>query len=117
MKKMFSSVLMGAFAVCTVAGFTAAKADVIRVAIAVADSQADYESNAALLPTFAELFKKGKAKAEYVGTDAAKMTIMSTSVWASEADVTAVTGSADWKAAAGKLKAKTYNTEVFELAH
>ena len=81
----------------------------------VADSQADYDNNAALLDTFSALLKKGNAKAVYVGSDPGKMTITTTSVWANEGDVSALTGSADWKAAAGKLKAKTYNSEVFQL--
>ena len=37
---------------------TAAKADVIRVAIVVADSQADYTSNAGLVSNFEALLKK-----------------------------------------------------------
>jgi len=106
--------LAAAVALGSFGGLTAAKADVIRVAVVVADNQADYDNNAALLPTFAALLKKG-AKAVYVGSDAAKMTITTTSVWASEADIAAVTGTDDWKAAAGKLKAKTYVPEVFQL--
>jgi hypothetical protein len=101
---------------CTLAGATTAKADIIRIALVVADNQADYANNAALVPTFAALLKKSPAiKATHSGTDAAKLTITTTSVWASEADLKSVTDTAEWKATAGKLKYKTYNAEVFEV--
>jgi hypothetical protein len=96
-------------------GVTAARADMIRDAIVIADNKGDYDANKALLPTFADLLKKGGAKAVYVGSDDAKMAITSTSVWGSQAEIDAVTGTADWKAAAGKLKYKTYTPEVFQL--
>src|SRR5271165_6917154 len=72
--------------------------------------------HAALLPTFADLLKKGGAKAVVVGADAEHMAIATTSVWGSAADIAKLTGSDDWKAAAGKLKRKSYTTEVFEVA-
>jgi hypothetical protein len=100
---------------CAVAGATTVKADVIRVALVVAENQADYANNAALVPTFVALLKKGGIKAAYSGTDAAKLTIATTSVWANEADIKSVTDTADWKAAAGKLKYKTYSSEVFQV--
>jgi len=96
-------------------GITSARADVLRVAIVTADSAADYASNAALLPTFAALLTKGGGKDVIAGTDAAKMTIVSSSVWPSEAAVMAVTGSADWKAEAAKLKSKSYVIEIFQV--
>ena len=86
MRKMLSYLTAGAFAVCTVAGFTAAKADVAHVAIVVADNKADYDNNAALLATFSELFKKGNAKFECVASDEAKMTITIISVWTFQTD-------------------------------
>jgi hypothetical protein len=99
------------------AGVTTANADVIRVAVVTADSKADYDNNAALVATFEALLKKGAGvKGVYAGTDAEKMSITTTSVWGSASEVEAVTSTADWKAAAAKLKAKTYNTEIFELA-
>lgn len=117
MKSTFGSALTaGALALGLIAGLTPAKADVFRTAIAVAENQADYENNVALLPTFAELLKKGTGvKAVYAGTDAAKLTVTTTSVWANEADVASVTGTAEWKAAAAKIKAKSYAGEVFQL--
>jgi hypothetical protein len=94
----------------------AARADVIRVATVVAENQADFASNAALVPTFVELLKKSPAiKATYSGTDAAKLTIVTTSVWAQESDIKSVTDSAEWKATAGKLKYKTYNAEILQV--
>jgi len=116
MRNMLRSALIaGAFTLCTAAGLAAAKADVVRVAIVVADSAADYTSNAATAPTFVAMLKKGGAKDVVAGTDEAKMTIVTISVWPSEAAITAVTGSADWKAEAAKLKAKSYVTEVFQI--
>ncbi|MGD0102441.1 MAG: hypothetical protein ABSC06_00210 [Rhodopila sp.] len=117
MKNMLRNVLTaGAIGLCTIAGHTAAQAEVIRVAVVVADNAADYANNAALLPTFAALLRKGTGvKDVYVGSDAAKMTIATTSVWANESDIASVTGSAEWKAAAGKLKSKPYTPEVFQI--
>jgi len=117
MKNKFRIALTaGAFALTTVASLTAAKADVLRVAIVVADSAADYSSNAATAPTFVAMLKKGGATNVTAGTDEAKMTVVTTSVWPSEAALTAVTGSAEWKAEAAKLKAKSYVIEVFQIA-
>jgi len=117
MTNMLRSVLtVGALALSTAAGLTAAKADVVRVAIVMADSAADYAANAAMAPTFVAMLKKGGAKDVVGGTDEAKMAIMTTSVWPDEAAITAVTGSADWKAEAAKLKAKSYVIEVFKIA-
>ncbi len=94
----------------------AARADVIRVATVVAENQADFANNAALVPTFAGLLKKAPAvKATWSGTDAAKLTIITTSVWAQESDIKSLTDTADWKAAAGKLKYKTYTAEIFQV--
>jgi hypothetical protein len=105
-----------AFALCAAAGMTSAKADVIRVAIVVADSQADYTANAALVPAFEALLKKGAGnKAVYAGTDASKMSITTTSVFGTAAQATDATSSPEWKAEAAKLKAKSYVIEVFEL--
>jgi hypothetical protein len=105
----------GTFALCTAIGLTAAKADVLRVVVVVAESEADYANNAALLPTIVELMKKGGVKVVYAGTDATKMSTTTSSVWASEADIVAVTGSADWKVVVAKLKSKPITPEVFQL--
>jgi len=100
----------------SVAGMTAAKADVIRIAIVAAENQADYANNVALIPTFEALLKKGTdLKAAYFGTDAEKLTFVTTSVWPNEADIKSVTDTADWKAAAAKLKHKTYTVEIFQV--
>jgi hypothetical protein len=117
MKNMLRSVLTaGVFALCTVAGLMAAKAEVLRIAVVVADNAADYTNNAALAPTFAALLKKGTGvKGVYVGTDAAKMSIASSSVWDSEANAKAATSTDEWKAAVGKLKFKTYRAEFLEV--
>jgi len=109
------AVVCGAVALAGATGVSVARADSLRIAIVTADNDADYKSNAAMLPTFADLLKKGGAKAVYVGTDAEHMAITSSSVWASADDIAKVTGSADWKAAAGKLKNKSYVTEIFEV--
>ncbi|HKM65123.1 MAG TPA: hypothetical protein VJY39_21805 [Acidisphaera sp.] len=45
------------------------------------------------------------------------MTIASSSVFASAADATAATSSADWKAAASKIKSSSYSVEVFQIVH
>jgi hypothetical protein len=96
---------------------SAANADVLRVAVVAADSKADYDNNVALLPAFAALLKKGAGvKGVFAGTDPDKMSITTSSAWSAASDVSAVTDSADWKALAAKLKVKTYNTEIFELA-
>ncbi len=116
MRNVLRSVLtVGALALSTGAGLTSANADVLRVAIVVADSAADNTANAAMLPTFAAMLTKGGAKDVVSGTDDAKMSIVTSSVWADEAAITAVTGSADWKAEAAKLKAKTYVIEIFKV--
>jgi hypothetical protein len=117
MKNMLRSALTaGVFALCTVAGLTAAKAEVLRIAVVVADNAADYANNAALAPTFAALLKKGNGvKDVYVGTDEAKMSIASSSVWDSEANAKAATSTDEWKATAGKLKFKTYTVEFLEV--
>jgi hypothetical protein len=94
----------------------AARADVIRVATVVAENQADYANNAALVPAFEAMLKKAPAvKATASGTDAAKLTIVTTSVWAQESDIKSATDTAEWKATAGKLKYKTYTAEIFQL--
>ena len=60
--------------------------------------------------------KKGTGvKNVYVGIDAAKMSIASSSVWDSEANAKAATSTDEWKAAAGKLKFKTYTVEFLEV--
>jgi len=60
-------VIAGAVALSSAAGLTAAKADVIRIAIVAAGSQADYDSNLPFTDTFKDLLKKGKGvKAVYV---------------------------------------------------
>src|SRR5208283_267510 len=62
MRKVLRGALAaGAVTLATVAGLAAAKADVIRIAIVVAGSDADYKNNVALLPTFEELLKKAGA--------------------------------------------------------
>jgi len=107
---------VGAFVLCAVGGLTATKADVLRIAIVVADSQADYTANAATLATAEALLKKATGnKAAYAGTDAAKMSITTSSVFGTAAEATAATTSAEWKEMAGKLKAKSYVVEVFDL--
>jgi len=111
-----SALAFGFAAAVGAAAILIAKADVMRVAIVEAENEADFKSNAALLPTFADLLKKGGAKAVVVGADAEHMAIATTSVWGSAADIAKLTGSDDWKAAAGKLKRKSYTTEVFEVA-
>jgi hypothetical protein len=117
MKNMLRGVLAaGAFVLCAAAGLTAAKADVIRVALVVAGNPADYASNAAMAPAFDALLKKAAGvKTAYVGVDMANLTIMSASVWPDEATAKALTDSADWKAAAGKLKYKIYTVEFFQI--
>jgi hypothetical protein len=117
MRNVFASVLTIAGLGCyCVAGAPAAKADVIRIATVVAENQADYANNAALVPAFVALLKKASVvKATYSGIDAGKLTITTTSVWPTAADIKTVTDTADWKAAAGKLKYKTYTAEVFEV--
>jgi len=57
------------------------------------------------------------ATAVLAGSDDAKMTIASSSVFASAADATAATSSADWKAAASKIKSSSYSVEVFQIVH
>jgi hypothetical protein len=114
MHNTFRTLILAGIAVCSAAVAPTARADVIRIAVVVAESKADYDNNAALVPTFAALLKKG-AKAVYAGTDAAKMSITTTSVWSNEAAIAAVVGGDDWKAAAAKLKGKPYTAEVFEI--
>jgi hypothetical protein len=116
MTNLFRAAILAGAAVFCVAGVNAARADVLRVAIVIADSAADNTANAALLPDFASLLTKGGAKDVLAGTDAGKMAIVTTSVWANEAAIAAVTGSDAWKAEAAKLKAKSYVINVFELS-
>jgi hypothetical protein len=106
----------GALVVCTVAGLTAAKADAIRIALVTAENQADFDNNAALLPTYESLLKAGKGvKSVTVFSNPAKLTIGTASLWESADDVAAVTGSADWKATVAKQKAKTYNIDIYQV--
>ncbi len=111
-----SALALGVAAVVGTAALSVAKADILRVAIVEADNDADFNSNAALLPTLADILKKGGAKSVTVGTDAEHKAIATSTVWASAADLAKVTGSDDWKAEAGKLKRKSYTTEVFTVA-
>jgi hypothetical protein len=121
MRNMLRNVLTaGAFALCTIAGLTPVKAEVLRIVLVVADNATDYATNVALLPTLTALLKKGTGvKDVHVGTDAAKMSIATSSVWADEADISSVTGTADWKAATDKLSKPIapYRviTEVFQI--
>ncbi len=121
MRNILGNVLTaGAFALCTVAGLTPVKAEVLRIVLVVADNATNYATNVALLPTLTALLKKGTGvKDVHVGTDAAKMSIATSSVWANETDISSVTGSADWKAAADKLSKPIapYRvfTEVFQI--
>ena len=112
-----SVVIAGLFAFCTIAGLTAAKADVVRIAIVTADNQADFDKNNAMSETAKALLMKGNGvKAVYILADPAKLTVASVSVWPSEADIHSVTDSAEWKSKiGGTLKFKTYTVEVFEL--
>ena|SRR5271166_1663209 len=83
-----NTLILAAFACCSIAGMTAANADVLRIATVVAANQADYDNNVALIPTLAALLNKGTGiKSVYFGTDAAKLTLVTTSVWPSEADI------------------------------
>jgi uncharacterized lipoprotein NlpE involved in copper resistance len=117
MRNAIGSVMIaGIFAFCTIAGLTAAKADVVRIAIVTADNQADFDKNNAMSETAKALLMKGNGvKAVYILADPAKLTVASVSVWPSEADVHSVTDTANWKSFAGTLKSKTYTVEVFEL--
>ena len=115
MRNVFRCALPLAALACF-AGAPAANADVVRVATVVAENQADVDNNAALVPTFVALLKKAPVvKASYSGTDAGKLTIVTTSVWGAESDIKSVTDTAEWKAAAGKLKYKTYTAEVLQV--
>ena len=117
MKPTSSILIASAVALCMAGSLTAAKADVLRIAIVPADNEADYANNAALAPTFEALLKKGKGvKDVHVGVDAAKFTIASSSVWANADDIKSVTDTAEWKATVGKLKAKPFTPEVFQIA-
>ncbi|RBP09068.1 hypothetical protein DFR50_12337 [Roseiarcus fermentans] len=113
---MKSALLLGFAAVLGTASLSAARADVLRVAVVEAASDEDFKSNVALLPAFADLLKKGGAKSVTVGSDGEHKSIATASVWGSAADLAKLTGSDDWKATAGKLKRKSYTTEVFEVA-
>jgi predicted Rossmann-fold nucleotide-binding protein len=115
MNNLLRAAILAGAAVFCIAGVNSARADVLRVAIVIADSAADNTANAALLPTFASLLSKGGGKDVMTGVDAGKMAIVSTSVWANEAAVTAVTGSDAWKAEAAKLKAKSYVINIFQI--
>jgi hypothetical protein len=115
MNNLFRAAILAGAAVFCIAGVDSARADVLRVAIVMADSAADNTANAALLPSFTSLLTKGGAKDVMGGTDAGKMAIVTTSVFPSEAAIAAVTGSDAWKAEAAKLKAKSYVINVFQL--
>ena len=106
----------GLAAAVGMAAATVARADVLRVAIVVAGNDADFKGNVALLPTFADLLKKGGAKDVVVASDAEKLSIATSSVWGTADDLAKLTGSDAWKAAAGQLKRTTYTTEVFQVA-
>jgi hypothetical protein len=111
-----AALAFGAIAVCVAAAPTAARADVIRIALVTADSPADFDNNAALLPEYSALLKKGAGVKEVaVFADAAKLLIGTSSVWASEADVKAITESAEWKAVVAKQKAKTLNIGIYQV--
>ncbi len=111
-----SALALGIAAAVGAMTLSLARADILRVAIVEAENDADFKSNAALLPTLAELLKKGGAKSVTVGTDAEHKAIGTSTVWASPADLAKVTGSDAWKAEAAKLKRKAYTAEVFEVA-
>jgi len=113
---MKSAIALGFAASVGLATLSVAKADILRVAIVEAESDADFQNNVALLSGFVDLMKKGGAKSVTVGSDAEHKSIGTSSVWGSPADLAKVTGSDDWKAQAGKLKRKSYTTEVFQVA-
>ena len=117
MSNMIKSALMLGFAAAVgLAAPTVVRADILRVAVVEAESDADYTNNVALLPALADILKKGGAKSVTVGTDAEHKSIATSTVWASAADLAKVAGSDEWKAEAGKLKRKSYTTEVFQVA-
>ena len=108
-------VAIGALALSATA-VTAANADVIRVALVTAESPADFDNNAALLPEYSALLSKGNGvKNVSVFADPAKMIIGTSSVWSSEADAKAVTDSAEWKAVVAKQKAKALNIGIYQV--
>jgi hypothetical protein len=106
--------LAGAVALTT--GLTTAQADVLRIAIVVADSPADYTNNVALVPTFGALLRKGTGvKDVHVGIDPDHLTITSSSVWPDAAAINSVTDTAEWKATVAKLKSKPFTPQVFQI--
>jgi hypothetical protein len=96
---------------------TTANADVMRIAIAVADNKADYDANVGMTAIFADLYRKAGATSVYVGTDAENLSWASFSVWHSEADIDRLTNSPAWKAEFAKLKYENVRVEVFQLDH
>jgi hypothetical protein len=108
--------LIMAGALASSAVVSTAKADVMRIAIVAAASQADDAVNVAMMSTFSDMYKSGGASTVYVGHDAEHMSIASFSVWPDRAALTKVTGAAGWKAAVEKLKYKTLKIEVFDIA-
>lgn len=107
------ALLAGAFTLCSI---TAVQAEVLRIAVVVAENQADYTNNAALVPTFDALLKKGTGvKDVHVGMDPTHMSIASSSVWPNAEAIKTVTDSAEWKATVAKLKSKPFTPEILQL--
>lgn len=113
MKNIRNALLVGVVMFGTA---SVAHADVVRLAIVIADNQADYENNAKLVPMFETLLSKGTGvKDVHVGMDPALRVIGSTSVWPNVEDVKSVTDTDEWKATVAKLKAKPYVPVILQI--
>ena len=106
----------GTVAICAAAGPTAANADVIRIGVVVVDNKADWDANTAATPKVLALLKQAKGvKAVYSIEDPEKMTVGTVSVFGTEAEVAAVTDSAEWKAVLGPLNSKSRSVQILKV--
>lgn len=117
MKNAVRSLLMaGVATLCIGAGVTTAQADVIRIGVVVVDNKADWDANTAATPKVMAMLKQAKGvKAVYSIEDPEKMTVGTVSVFETEAEVLAVTGSDAWKAVLGPLKSKSRDVQILKV--
>ncbi len=93
----------------------AAEADVMRIVVIVAASQADYEADLKEQHNAIDLMKKGELETGYVVADPAKLTVGTVTVWESEDKFNAVAATPEYKALLDRLKYATRSVSLLTV--